>query len=125
MNFLESHYEKTNFSRYFQKHTPRPKIYLGNESKKKWVKRSELKYFVSYTCLITCATNSWYFDSGCSRHMMGNKDILVSCKPLSEGLVTFGDGSIARVKNILHVDGLKANLINKIQICDLKFECEF
>ena len=58
---------------------------------------SELKCFVSYTCLRTCATNAWYFDSGCSRHMTGNKDILVDYKPLSEVLVTFGDGVIARV----------------------------
>ena len=78
MNFLENYYEKTNFSRYFQKHTHRLKIDLGNESKKKWVKKSELKCFVSYTYLGTYATNSWYFDSGCSRHMMGKKDILVN-----------------------------------------------
>ena len=88
-NFLENHYEKINFSTYFQKPTPRPKIDLRNDSKKKWVKKSELKCFVSYTCLRTCATNAWYFDSCCSRHMTGNKDILVDYKPLSEGLVTF------------------------------------
>ena len=29
INFLENNYEKTNFSRYFQKPTPRPKIDLG------------------------------------------------------------------------------------------------
>ena len=47
-------------------------------------------------------------------------------KHLSEGLVTFGDGVTARIlgrgtlnvenfqqfKNVLHVDGLKANLIS-------------
>ena len=38
MNFLENHAEKTNFSRYFQKPTPRPKIDL-NDSRKMWVKR--------------------------------------------------------------------------------------
>ena len=78
MSFLENHYEKKKISKYFQKPTPRPKIDLGNESKKKWVKNSELKCFVSYTCLRTCFTNAWYFDSDCSRHMMGNKDILVN-----------------------------------------------
>ena len=63
----------------------------------KWVKKSELKCFVSYTCLRTYATNSWYFDSGCSRHMTGNKDIVENYEHLSEGLVTFGDDITARV----------------------------
>ena len=52
---------------------------------------------VLFTCLRTCATNSWYFDSEYSRHMIGDKDILVNYKPLSEGLVTFGNGVTARV----------------------------
>ena len=34
MNFLENHYEKSNFIRYFQKPTHRPKIDLGNDSRK-------------------------------------------------------------------------------------------
>ena len=85
---------------YFQKPTPIPKIDLRNDSKMKWVKKCELKCFVSYTCLRTRATNAWYFDSGCSRHMMGNKDILVDYKSLSEGLVTFGDGVTVRVREL-------------------------
>ena len=60
-------------------------------------------------------------------------------KPLSEGLVTFGDGVTTRVlgrrtlnldnfpqfKNVLHVDGLKANLISISQICDLNMNVNF
>ena len=73
-----------------------------------WVKKSELKYFVSFTCLRTCTTNSWYFYSGCSRHVTGDKNILVNYKPLSEGLTTFGVSVTARVlgKETLNVDGL-------------------
>ena len=92
-----------------------------------------MKCLVSYTYLRTCATNSWYFDNGCSRHMTGYKDILVNYRPLSKGLATFGDGITARVlgrgtlnvggfprfKNVLLVDRLKANLISRSQICDL------
>ena len=58
---------------------------------------------------------------------------------LSEGLVTFGDGATVRVlgrgnlnvdnfprfKNVLHVDGLKANLISINQICDLNLNVNF
>ena len=100
---------------------------------------SELKCFVFYKCLRTCATNAWYFDNGYSRYMTGNKDILVDYKPLSEGLVTFGDGVTTRVlgkgtlnvenfsqfKNILHIDGLKTNLISISQICDLNLNVNF
>ena len=75
--------------------TPRHKIDLKNDFKMKLVKKSELKCFAPYTCLKICATNSWYFDSGCSRHMTGDKNILVDYKHLSEGLVTFGDGITA------------------------------
>ena len=53
--------------------------------------------------------------------------------------MTFGDGFTARVhgrgtlnvenfsrfKNVLHIDGLKANLINITQICDLNLNVNF
>ena len=56
-----------------------------------------------------------------------------------EGLVTFGDGITARVfsrrtlsidsfsrfKNVLHVNGLKANLISISKNCDLNFNVNF
>ena len=38
--------------------------------------------------LRTCATNSWYFDSGCSRHMTGNQEILTSYRIFIKQLVT-------------------------------------
>ena len=104
-----------------------------------WVKKSEFKCLVSFKCLRICATNSWYFDSGCFRHMTGDNNILVDYKPLSEDLVTFCDGVTARVfgrgtlnidgsprfKNILNVDGLKANLISISQIYDLNLNVNF
>ena len=136
---LENNYEKTKFARYFQKPNPRPKIDLGNEPRKIWVKKSKFKCRVCFTCLRTFATNSWYFDSGYSRQMTGEKDIFVDYKPLLEGLVTCGDGVTTRVlgkrtlnvdgfprfKNVLHVDGLKANLISINQICDLNLNVDF
>ena len=98
-----------------------------------------MKCVVSYTCLRTCATKSWYFDNRCSRHMTGNKDSLVDYKPFSKGLVTFGDDvtlrdlgwwtlnvdNFPRFKNVFHVDGLKANLISISQICDLNLNVNF
>ena len=101
MSFLKNSYEKTNFSRYFQKTTIRLKIDLGDKPNKMWVKKSEFNCLVSFTCFRTCETSSWYFDSGCSRHMIGDKSIFMDYKPLSEGLVTFGDGVTVRVPLIL------------------------
>ena len=61
-------------------------------------------------------------------------------KLLSEGLVTFGDDGVTarvlgrgtlnidgfpRFKNVLHVDGLKANLVSISQICDLNLNINF
>ena len=35
----------------------------------------------------------WYIDSGCSRHMIGDKSLFKSLKEKEDGYVTFGDGS--------------------------------
>ena len=44
MNFLENHHDKSIYSMYFQKPTIRPKIKLNDNSRKMWVKKSELKF---------------------------------------------------------------------------------
>ena len=60
-------------------------------------------------------------------------------KPISEGQVTFGDRvksrvlgkgilnmeAFPRLKGVLHVDGLKANLISRSQICNLDLHVNF
>ena len=88
---------------------------------------------MSKRLLRACATNSWYFDSGCFRHMRGDKNILVNYKFVSDRLLTFTDGvkgrvlgngtlnieGFLRLKKVMHVEGLKANLINISQICDM------
>ncbi|WP_374695493.1 hypothetical protein ACEW7V_00190 [Areca yellow leaf disease phytoplasma] len=33
----------------------------------------------------------WYLDSGCSRHMMGDKDQFITLEMKEGGMVTFGD----------------------------------
>jgi len=35
----------------------------------------------------------WYLDSGCSRHMMGDKSKLTDFLSKEEGYVTFGDNN--------------------------------
>ncbi|GKB43794.1 ribonuclease H-like domain-containing protein, partial [Tanacetum coccineum] len=54
--------------------------------------------------------NKGIFDSGCSRHMIGNKDFLTDYQELDGGFVAFG-GSARE---------LKFNLFSVLQICDKK-----
>ena len=119
------------------------------------------KSFLEFLGLITCGNNYlcytaltalkardsclWYLDSGCSRHMIGNKGLFKTLFEGKIGTVTFGDGSKSVIKGIgtidipglpvfedvWYVDGLKANLLSINQICDNElnvlftmYECE-
>ncbi|XP_023638897.1 uncharacterized protein LOC111830634 [Capsella rubella] len=87
---------------------------------------------VAYTTAAAPDDDSWYFDSGCSRHMTGNQTALDEYSSVSSGRVTFGDdqkGSIKgkgvinksnqpQLENVYCVEGLKANLISISQLCD-------
>ena len=63
--------------------------------------------YVCYTALTALKAHDsylWYLDSGCSRHMIGNKALF---KTLFEGkivTVTFGDGSKFVIRGIGTVD---------------------
>ena len=91
--------------------------------------------YLCYTALITLKTRDsylCYLDSGCFRHMIGNKGLFKSVFEGKIGTVTFGDGSKSVIRGIeivdipglpvfedvWYVDGLKANLLSISQICD-------
>ncbi|XP_057496707.1 uncharacterized protein LOC130781518, partial [Actinidia eriantha] len=73
-----------------------------------------------------------HLDSGCSRHMTGDKSMFASLNPKDGGFVTFGDNSKGKIigignvgkepshiiENVLLVDGLKHNLLSISQLCD-------
>ena len=77
----------------------------------------------------------WYLDSGCSRHMIGDRSLFKVFKSKKGGNVTFSDGSKSQIKgkgiislpglldiaNVLYVKGLKVNLLSISQICDQDF----
>jgi hypothetical protein len=79
----------------------------------------------------------WYVDSGCSKHMTGNKDKFKNLKK-QKGKVTFGDnasrnilgkGTVslgkANAKNVLLVENLKPSLLSVSQTCDQGHICIF
>ena len=77
----------------------------------------------------------WYLDSGCSRHMTGDRSLFKIFESKKCGNVTFGDGSKSQIKgkgiislpglpniaNVLYVKGLRVNLLSISQICDQDF----
>ena len=104
--------------------------------------------YLCYTALTALKARDsclWYLDSGCSRHMTGNKGLFKTLFEGKIGTVTFGDGNKSVIRGIgtvdipklpvfedvWYVNGLKANLLSISQICDdglnilfTKYECE-
>ncbi|KAA0042995.1 gag-pol polyprotein [Cucumis melo var. makuwa] len=93
---------------------------------------------VAFTSVQT-ADDVWYFDSGCSRHMNGNRSYFTNLNDCVIRHVTFGDGAkgkiiakgnidkddLSRLNDVRYVDGLKANLINISQLCDQGYKVSF
>ena len=80
----------------------------------------------------------WVLDSGCSRHMTGDRALLSNVVEKAGPIVTFGDDSkgfttgygnleIGNViiENISIVEGLKHNLLSISQFCDKGFDVSF
>ncbi|GJY45142.1 retrovirus-related pol polyprotein from transposon TNT 1-94 [Tanacetum coccineum] len=101
------------------------------------------------TCLVAQASNEiclgvdlepdeWIKDSGCSKHMTGNRKLFSSYKAYNGGNVIFGSnlcgniigkGTILndslKIDNVEHVDNLRFNLLSVGQICDNKCRVTF
>ena len=48
------------------------------KTKKNWVRKDDLTYLVVHTALKARDSHMWYLESGCSRHMSGNKSYFTS-----------------------------------------------
>ena len=83
-------------------------------------------------CLKASKISKWYIDSGCSRHMTGDRNKFVSLKAKDGGKVSFGGnqsgkiigiGEVANpsgtpVKDVYHVEGQCHNLLSVSQSAD-------
>ncbi|GKC39364.1 retrovirus-related pol polyprotein from transposon TNT 1-94 [Tanacetum coccineum] len=90
-------------------------------------------------CLgINLEPDEWIKDSGCSKHMTGNRKLFSSCKAYNGGNVIFRSnlrgkiidkGTISQdfliIENVEHVDNLTYNLLSACQICDNKCKVIF
>ena len=85
------------------------------------------------------STDAWYFDSGCSTHMTGNRPFFFELKECASGHVIFGDGAKGRIiakcniakinqlylNDVRYVERVKANLISVSQLCDQGYNINF
>ncbi|GAA0149840.1 hypothetical protein LIER_08919 [Lithospermum erythrorhizon] len=97
-----------------------------------WIKKVSLVSQVAYTLLKATSQSSWYFDSGCSRHLIGKKMYLTQIQTLKgdmsylemeaeDKLLEKGQLSINGLHHldyVLLVEALTANLISISQLCD-------
>ena len=82
--------------------------------------------------------HDWILDSGCSRHLTGDKSLLKSFREKAGPVISFGDNSkgytmgygtieagMVILENVAFVQGLKHNLISVSQLGDKGFETAF
>ena len=79
------------------------KLHSSDHNKKEDESCFENQECLSHACLFVHTAlkviNSclWYLDSGCLRHMTGDKSLFKSLKEKEDGYVTFRDGSHSQV----------------------------
>ena len=85
--------------------------------------------YIALTALKARDSCLWYLDSGCSKHMTGNKGLFKTLFEGKIGTVTFRDGCksvirgigtvdiprVASLEDVWYVDGLKANLLSTVR----------
>ncbi|KAL5849177.1 hypothetical protein ACOSQ4_007190 [Xanthoceras sorbifolium] len=105
---------------------------LKKKMRKAWVRKDDFICYAAHYALKAINANSWYLDSGCSRHMSGDKNVFENLVMKDGGWVTFGNGSKKKVigkgsikisglpslNDALLVDGLQANLISITHLCE-------
>ena len=84
--------------------------------------------------------NPWYIDSGCSKHMTGDKSKFLTLSESKSGNVTFGNDAPGKIKgkgmvslsngkgkaqDVLFVEGLKHIILSVSQVCDWGCEVIF
>ncbi|KAL6315043.1 hypothetical protein AAG906_030886 [Vitis piasezkii] len=71
---------------------------LPPKTKQVWLRKDISKCQVVFNAFKAKSSSKWYLDSGCSRHMTGDKSPFTSFENYDVGVVTFGDGILACVK---------------------------
>ncbi|GJT79011.1 retrovirus-related pol polyprotein from transposon TNT 1-94 [Tanacetum coccineum] len=109
--------------------TPQPKRNIGRQNR---------PHGFPMCLRVNLEPDEWIKDSGCSKHMMGNRKLFSTYKAYNGGNVIFGSnlrGNIIgkctisndslRIDNVEHVDNFGFNLLSIGQICDNKCRVTF
>ncbi|XP_057444753.1 uncharacterized protein LOC130736999 [Lotus japonicus] len=116
-----------------------PRSSENTQVKRRWIPKGEVSSLIAHTSFRVSSREDWYFDSGFSRHMTGDKSYLENIRGHTSSYVTFGDGAKGKIKGIgrlvgyespnltdvLLVKGLTANLISISQLCDKGLDVKF
>ncbi|GJW15398.1 zf-CCHC domain-containing protein [Tanacetum coccineum] len=114
---------------YSRPKTPQPRRHVGHQNQPHGFP----------ICLgVDLEPDEWIKDSGCSKHMTGNRKLFSTYKAYNGGNVVFGSnlrgniigkGTISndslKIDNVEHVDNLGFNLLSIGQICDNKCKVIF
>ncbi|KAF1885917.1 hypothetical protein Lal_00049321, partial [Lupinus albus] len=124
-------YGHTSYSCYIRKYGIPSGAYI-------WIKKGDNSLITNrkgpniiWVCLRTQG-QKWYLDSGCSRHMTGDRSNFLDLSLKGKGYVTYGDNnkgkilgtgtvgnsSHTQIENVLYVEGLEHNLLSISQLCD-------
>ncbi|GJW42232.1 retrovirus-related pol polyprotein from transposon TNT 1-94 [Tanacetum coccineum] len=103
-----------------------------------WSDSSEESVCLEYALPVDLEIDEWIKDSGCSKHMTGNRKLFSTYKAYNKGNIIFGSnlrgniigkGTIShgslKIANVEHVDNLGFNLLRVGQICDSKCKVIF
>ncbi|GJT87025.1 retrovirus-related pol polyprotein from transposon TNT 1-94 [Tanacetum coccineum] len=114
---------------YSRPKTPQPKRHVGRQNQ---------PYGFPICLGVDLEPDEWIKDSGCSKHMTGNRKLFSTYKAYNGGNVIFGSnlrgniigkGTISndslKIDNVEHVDNLGFNLLSIGQICDNKCRVTF
>ncbi|GJW44713.1 retrovirus-related pol polyprotein from transposon TNT 1-94 [Tanacetum coccineum] len=104
----------------------------------KFVKAQKRRHLMEICLGVDLEPDEWIKDSGCSKHMTGNRKLFSTYKAYDGGNVIFGSnlhgniigkGTISNdslnIDNVEHVDNLGINLLSVGQICDNKCRVTF
>ena len=110
-----------------------------SRTKQVWLRKDKAKGQVVFNAIKAKSSSELYLDSGYTRHMRSDKTYFTSLENYNGGIVTFRDGSLARVKGkgsmvilgcpklnkVLYVEGLKANLLSISKMHDKDHRVNF
>ena len=115
-----------------------PRVNYSPRSAKVWKNKENNK--CGLVLFVQRKKDSWYIDSGCSKHMTSDKSKFLFLSESKSGNVTFGDDAPGKIKgkgmvglsngkgkaqDVLFVDGLKHNLLSVSQVHDRRCEVVF